>query len=309
MWSMRLLLPWLVVTAACATVGARATAQQNPDQVTVKFSDPSRPGKLRVNVINGGITVRGANRNDVAIEARPRSERSQGVGVGRGRGRGGRTVIVRDGNKVFIDGGRGNSSDSGTAPSTGLRRLEQPAGFIVEESNNELVVAGSPSQSLDFEIEVPTRTNLQLNSANDGAIVVDRVEGELEVNNPNGAITLTNVAGSVVATAVNGTVKAVLTQVTSGKAMAFTSLNGNVDLTLPVSAKANLKLRSDMGDVLTDFDVQLRPNAPIPVDDQNRSRGRFRIEVNRSLIGTINGGGPEFELRTFNGNVYLRKGT
>jgi hypothetical protein len=29
--------------------------------------------------------------------------------------------------------------------------------------------------------------------------------------------------------------------------------------------------------------------------------------MDRSIYGTINGGGPDFELRTFNGNIYLRK--
>jgi hypothetical protein len=44
------------------------------------------------------------------------------------------------------------------------------------------------------------------------------------------------------------------------------------------------------------------------VKDTRQSNGRYRIEVDRSLYGTINGGGPEFELRSFNGNVYLRRG-
>jgi hypothetical protein len=30
--------------------------------------------------------------------------------------------------------------------------------------------------------------------------------------------------------------------------------------------------------------------------------------MSRSINGTINGGGPEIELRTFNSNVYVRKG-
>jgi hypothetical protein len=214
--------------------------------------------------------------------------------------------MIVTGGRVFIDG-RG-VSESGNAPAAGLRRLEQPADFTVEEENNELALVGSAMRPVDFEIQVPMRTDLKLTAVNDGDIVVDGVEGEHEVNHTNGSVTLTNIAGSVVANTVNGNVKAVLTRVTGGKAMAFTALNGNVDLTMPASVKANLKLRSDMGEVLTDFDVQLRPIAAIPVDDQNR-KGRFRIVINRSLSGTINGGGPEFELRTFNGNVYMRKGT
>ncbi len=44
-----------------------------------------------------------------------------------------------------------------------------------------------------------------------------------------------------------------MTRLNAAKAMAFTSLNGVIDVTLPASTRANLKLRSDMGDVYTDF--------------------------------------------------------
>jgi DUF4097 and DUF4098 domain-containing protein YvlB len=89
--------------------------------------------------------------------------------------------------------------------------------------------------------------------------------------------------------------------------MAFSSFNGNVDVTLPAATKANLKLRSDQGDVFTDFDVELKTAARAPLESRGQG-GKFRIEVNRSIYGAINGGGPDFELRTFNGNVYVRKG-
>ena len=42
------------------------------------------------------------------------------------------------------------------------------------------------------------------------------------------------------------------------------SFNGNVDVTLPASVKANVKMRSNMGEIFTDFDVQMRPVAPVP---------------------------------------------
>ena len=67
-------------------------------------------------------------------------------------------------------------------------------------------------------------------------------------------------------------------------------------------------MRSDQGDIFTDFDVQLRP---APADSSNAHRGRggkYRVEVNRAIYGAVNGGGPEIELRTFNGSVFLRKG-
>jgi putative adhesin len=277
----------LVLATACVTMGTEATAQQAPERVTVTFSDPSKPGIVKVHVMMGGITVKGMNRKDVTVETKP-SARGDGRG-GRGRGP---TVSYRQ----------------DEAPA-GLRRLTQPGGFSLEEENNELTISSPFGRSIDFEIQVPVRTNLKLSAVNGGDVVVDGVEGEVEVNNVNGPIALTNIAGSVVAHSVNGSVKATLTRVTPDKAMAFASMNGNIDVTLPSSLKANLKLQSDRGDVFTDFDVQVRPATPTPVEDQRKGGGRFRIDVNKAIYGTINGGGQEFELRTFNGNVYLRKGT
>jgi hypothetical protein len=89
--------------------------------------------------------------------------------------------------------------------------------------------------------------------------------------------------------------------------MAFTSLNGDIDVTLPAAVKANLRLRSDQGDVFTDFDVQVIAGTSANRSQQRNGRG-LRIDVNRSIYGTVNGGGPDFELRTFDGNIYVRKG-
>jgi hypothetical protein len=80
-------------------------------------------------------------------------------------------------------------------------------------------------------------------------------------------------------------------------------------VTLPPATKANLRLRSDHGEVYSDFDVQLAAASSTPsVQETRSSNGRYRINRNRAIVGAINGGGPEFELRTFNSNVYVRKG-
>jgi DUF4097 and DUF4098 domain-containing protein YvlB len=91
--------------------------------------------------------------------------------------------------------------------------------------------------------------------------------------------------------------------------MAFTSLNGSIDVTLPANIKANLKMRTDNGDVYSDFDIQLRPSDRKPTEiDKRKQGGPFRIEIDKSVNGTINGGGPDFDIRTLNGNIYIRKG-
>jgi hypothetical protein len=265
---------WLVLLLAGLIVPA-AARQQASDQVTVPLSDPSRPGLIDVSLVQGSITVRGTNRKDVLVTARHETDRPS----------------------------RRYDPDA-----TGMRRIPQTAGFrISEEGNRVKISSDSPNRSITFEIEAPTRTNLKLQTVNGGDIVVDSIEGDLDVSNVNGGITLTSVAGSVTAGTTNGSVRATLTRVTGERQMAFTSLNGTIDVTLPPATKANLRLRSDNGDVYSDFDVQLAPSTPV-VQESRGTNGRYRISRNRSIVGAINGGGPEFELRTLNSNVYVRKG-
>ena len=312
MRAIRIVLPVLSLPVLCACAMSVAEARQNtasssaqaaiqtPQQVTVPLSDPSRPATLRVNLMWGGVTIRGSNRKDVLIEAQSATER-------RGRG-----VVYSDGGGVIVLGrGRSGRGDSGRSDSdtTGLRRLTQPGGFSIEENNNEIVLSsGWNNRGLDFTIEMPARANLKLSTLNAGPIVVENIDGDIEVNNQNESITMTNVSGSVVANAHNGRLKVEMTRVSPDKPMAFTTFNGPVEVTLPSTLKANLRLRSDHGEILSDFDIQVRPVSASPSQNVRGPDGRIRIEVNQSIQGTVNGGGPEFEFRSFNGSIIVRKG-
>ena len=265
----------VLVIAAVSAAGARQ--QPDADRVTVPLSDASRPALIDVSLVHGSITVRGTSRKDVVVTARPDVDRPS----------------------------RRSDPDA-----TGLRRIPQAAGYrISEEANRIRIQSDNPNRSITFEIEAPARSNLKLSTVNGGDILVEGIDGEIDVSNVNGGIALNNVAGSVNAGTTNGSVRASLTRVTAAREMSFTSLNGAVDVTLPPSTKANLRMRSDHGDVYSDFDVQLAASSAPTVQETSSRNGRYRINRNRSIVGSINGGGPEFELRTFNSNVYVRKGS
>jgi hypothetical protein len=266
----------VLCTLLASTAVAQQTVQPTTDRVTVPFSDPERPGTLRVNLLDGTVTIKGSNRRDVLFIANSQQARQ----------------ALR----------RRQQAE----PPPGMRRLTQPGGFGVEERDNEMSVSSGFSREINLEIEVPTRTKLRV-SIVDGGITVDGVDNEMEINTVDGGITLTNVGGSVVAHAVDGNIAATVARVAAQAPMAFTSLNGDIDVTLPAAVKANLRLRSDQGDVFTDFDVQVTADASANRTQQRNGRG-LRIDVNRSIYGTVNGGGPDFELRTFDGNIYVRKG-
>jgi hypothetical protein len=278
----------ILICAAALALCAGATAAEPPDRITVAFSDPSRPGLLHVGLVTGNIVVKGANVKDVTVATHPR-------GAGGGR----------------LHGPAPDADHDPEDLPPGLHRLPQQPSISVEEQNNRMSI-GSPNvnRPVDLEITVPAHTNLELSTVNDGDIQVEGVDGEMEIGDVNGAITLTGVGGSVVAHTVNGKVTAALARVSTQKPMAFTSLNGAVDVTLPAAARANLKLRTDNGSVFTDFELHVLPQSTSAVvEDTRQSGGRYRVEVNKVIYGSINGGGPEVELRTFNGNVYVRKGS
>jgi hypothetical protein len=190
----RLLIAGLLIGIGTVAIGQQPSA----DSVTVPLSDPSRPAVIDVSLVQGSITVRGTNRKDVLVVARPETDRP---------------------------------SRRGDADATGLRRIPQTAGFrISEEANRVKISSDSPNRSISFEIEAPARANLKLHTVNGGEIVVDNIDGDLDVSNVNGGISLTNVAGSVTAGTTNGSVRATITRVTAERQMAFTSLNGTVDV-------------------------------------------------------------------------------
>ena len=251
----------------------RTAAQTGVDRIPVTLSDPSRPARVKVSMVNGGITVKGYEGKEVVVEAHVRS--------------------------------RENSRNEG-----GPKRLAiSTTGLTVEEENNEVSVnTESYMHAIDVTVSVPVHTSLKLRAVNDGDIVVTGVDGELDVDDINGAVTLNNVSGSVVAHALNGHVYATLTRVEPQKAMAFSSLNGDIDVTFPADLKANVSIRSDRGDVFSDFDVQLKAAAAQPVVEDSRGKGgKYRVKIDKTVHGTINGGGPEIQFTNFQGQIYIRK--
>ncbi len=261
-------------------------AQNNNKRVTVPIADPSRPIQLRVHLLNGSITVKGADVKEVIVEAKSRDD-------GDGDGSEGRRERRRDSDR-----------------SEGMKRIPMTSsGLNIESENNQVRVSTDAiNRTADLIITVPVRTSASLHTVNGGNITVTGVDGELDVNNVNGAVTLKDISGSAVAHALNGRVLVTFVRADS-KPMAFSSLNGNIDVTFPAGFKANVSMRTDNGEVYSDFDVALTTTTPQQTVEDNRTSqgGKYRVKVDKTVRGTINGGGPEIQFKNFNGNIYIRK--
>jgi hypothetical protein len=168
------------------------------------------------------------------------------------------------------------------------------------------VVSAGPTSEPDLLIQVPRQTSLYLRLTNGGGVTVENIEGEVDANVTNGFLKLNGISGSAVAHALNDDVTAVIDRVAPGKPMSFTSLNGDVDVTLPANAQARLKMKSDNGEIYTDFELKLEGGAP-PVVEPRAKGGRYRVKIDHSIMGTINGGGPDFQFTSVNGKIFIRK--
>ncbi len=296
-WKSRLfLIPAAIAVCAFTIQGIRAQDASVPagDKISVNLSDPSRPATIKASLLNGSITVKGYDGKEVVAEARVRSGDSR---------RGPR------GWRSDSDDRRPGSDDSSSAPTPGMKRLSLAAtGLAVEEDANVVRVStDSVNRTIDLVISVPRQSSVILRTVNDGNLTVTDITGDIDVNDTNGSVTLEHISGSVVAHALNGKVRATFDHV-GQKSMAFSSLNGAIDVTFPPDLKANLLIKSDRGDVYSDFDVQLATGAPQQVVEDGRKSGEgYRVRIDKTIHATIGGGGPEIQFTNMEGNIYIRK--
>jgi hypothetical protein len=270
---------WLVIAPVALFVAVGVHGQDaSADKLTVPFSDPTRPGTVRIGLINGGITVKAYSGREVIIEARTEDD---------------------------SDSDRDRQNVRG-----GLRRIpNRSSGLTVEEDDNVMrVSSGSHNRTTNLVLQVPVQTSLKLSCTNDGDITVDGVTGDVEANNTNGAVRLTNVSGSVVAHAFNEDLTVSMVRVDPQKPMSFSSFNGDIDVTLPATIKATMKMQTEMGDIYSDFDMQIQPATTQRVEDTRSSRGRYQIRIEKVVSGAVNGGGPEISFKNYNGDIRIRKG-
>jgi hypothetical protein len=211
------------------------------------------------------------------------------------------TVKTYSGNEVIVETGRERAA---TAPA-GMKRIDLPRGLDVEEEDNVITVRTHPVGTVHLFITVPTDTSLNLKSHN-GSIAVEGVRGEIDASSHNGQITLANVSGTVVANAYNGALEVAMDRVDPAKPMSFSTFNGPIDVTFPADLKANIKLKTNHGDIFSDFDVRLTGGLPI-TEKNNTPDGKFRVRTDRTIYGEINGGGAEVSFQSFNGRIIIRK--
>jgi hypothetical protein len=243
----RLPVPLLIAVAMTLLLAVAARAEDAP--ATIKFSDPARPGRLEIKLGHGDLRLSGADTAEISVKsvAKP---------------------VAKSPRK------------------DGLRVISSSSSYVLSEKDNVVTLDAMTDGwkgggSASFHITVPRRTAVVVKSMWGGDIACSGVAGNLELNSMNGTMRLDDLTGGVVASTMNGEIRASIRELREGSPLSFTSMNGEVVLRLPASAKATVRLRTQNGSVLTDFDeaalVTKSETSPVP--------GRRSASASRSSSG------------------------
>lgn len=217
---------------ACALFGFVApcvfflSAARADDEVsTIKFSDPAQPGILKIRLAHGDLRVTGV------------------------AGTTGEITIKADAKAA-----------TATTRKDGLRVLTTSSSYSLSEKANVVSLDATENWTRggggDFNITVPRSTSIIVSSAWGGDVTCLDLSGDVEIKGLNGEVKLTNLTGGALVETMNGEITASILELHEGKPLSFTSMNGEVALHLPANAKANIRLRTQNGSILTDFDEQ-----------------------------------------------------
>jgi len=325
---------WLVA-AATLTLGCAARADE-----TLKFSDPTKPGIVKIVLAHGDIQVRGADTAEVVVksEVKPRTKAPR---------------------------------------KDGLRELASSSTFSLSEKDNVITLDGAEGWptggNSDFSLTVPRNTSVVVQKSFGGDVTCNGLSGDIEIHSLNGEVHLDDISGGVIVEAMNGAIHANVRELVGSKPLSFTSMNGEVLVRVPADAKANIRLRTQNGAVLTDFPENTlvtktestpgtngrrssRNGGVLPNDAREAIRDSVRMAVQigqeaaeaareglesarakanadrervrgtpgpvppippmpsiptptggKLVTGTLNGGGPEISVATMNGDVVVRQ--
>ncbi|MEQ8469603.1 MAG: hypothetical protein RIC35_00380 [Marinoscillum sp.] len=157
--------------------------------------------------------------------------------------------------------------------------------------------------SFDYTLEVPSFSNLDLQTVTDGELVISDIEGTIKANNVNGGVVIRGARSVESACTVNGNVD-VYFKSSPDLDGQYKTINGTINLYC-ASLNAQVKAKSMNGKLYTAFDYQsMSPK----VEKQVSKNGASTIyQINESLAIEIGTSGPQLSFETLNGNIYLRK--
>jgi len=204
-----------------AAVALMPLARADEASSHISFSDPTKPGTLRVRVWHGEVSIHGGDVKEISIKSE-------------------------------------SAPMNPTPRDDGMRVLSATAGFTLSEKNNVALLEygsdGWTGGSADFDITVPRNTSVVVSNSARGDFECDGVSGDIDVRSLSGDVRLKAISGGALVEAMRGDISVDIQALAPSHPLSFTSMRGEIDLRLPADAKADVRFRTHRGLILTNFD-------------------------------------------------------
>jgi Putative adhesin len=235
-------LPFLMAAAlALLPLSSRADEAQG----RIAFSDPSKPGTLKIRVLRGEVTVHGEDVKDISVK-------SDAVAA------------------------------EPTPRKDGMRVLSTTSGFrLTEEKNVAVLIYGEGDDgwtggSADFEITVPRNTSIVVANAVHGDFKCTGVSGDVDVRSVSGDVELEDISGGALVETLHGDISVGMKALPVSRPLSFTSMGGEINIKVPSDSKADIRFHTHHGLILTNFDDK------VLVTKTEISQTRIRREKHKS---------------------------
>lgn len=141
--------------------------------------------------------------------------------------------------------------------------------------------------SVRFEVQVPRSVSYDDNFTSvSGDVHVTGVTGRLHASAVSGDVHVKNVTGSVNASAVSGDVNIEIDRLEGSDDMKFSTVSGDVSVSLPSNLDADVDMSSFSGSIKTDFPVEVRSER---FGSRNWARGKLGDGSRRLRVSTVSG--------------------
>lgn len=172
-------------------------------------------------------------------------------------------------------------------------------GLSIQQDGNTISISGAHREADDAEYTIRLPKNVKLkvdfNSWQAGDLEIRGMANEVEAKSQVGDLSFVDVTGPIVAHTLSSDLEVIFTNVSQTSPSSLTSTSGDIDVSMPESAKGTFKMSTVSGGVYTAFDFDFG------------EEGNLRRSGGQNAIGKLNGGGVEVQLRSVSGNIYLRK--
>ncbi len=251
---------------------------QAQEELIIPFSNTEQAKSLEINIFSANIIIVGSNRKDIKLtyETKKLDDHQE--------------------EREIPDKAKG------------MKRIAaHNFNFELSEKNNAVKIKSENfSDIMYMKLEVPENIDIEIRKEIGENIEITNITGNLNLECNVGSILVKELNGTVSASASTGDIEIEFEQIPDQQTMIFNSITGTIDLLLPASIRADLKLRTEWGEVFSDHDVAISPQKPsLKKSDKH---GSMKVVGHDWTIGTINGGGSvNLSCYTKMGSILLRK--